>query len=71
MFEEPSQYAELNRTRAATARTGVARLAGGEHGVVLFYDRKILLFTEQQATALATKLINTIEHAREANNHDR
>jgi hypothetical protein len=70
MFEEPSQYAELNRTRAATARTGVARLANGEHGVVLFYDRKILLFTEQQATELATKLINTIERARKANTND-
>ena len=64
MFKEPEQFAGLNRERADKTRISNAKLADGEQGVVMFYNEKFLIFTEQQATRLATKLIDRIEYAR-------
>lgn len=71
MFKEPEQFAGLNRERADKTRISNAKLADGEQGVVMFYNEKFLIFTEQQATRLATKLIDRIEYARKVNNNDR
>ena len=68
MFKEPEQFAGLNRERADKTRISNAKLADGEQGVVVFYNEKFLIFTEQQATRLATKLIDRIEYARKVNN---
>ena len=67
MFKEPEQFAGLNRERADKTRISNAKLADGEQGVVLFYNEKFLIFTEQQATRLATKLIDRIAYARKVN----
>lgn len=67
MFKEPEQFAGLNRERADKTRISNAKLADGEQGVVMFYNEKFLIFTEQQATRLATKLIDRIEYARKVN----
>ena len=71
MFKEPEQFAELNRERADKTRISNAKLADGEQGVVVFYNEKFLIFTEQQATRLATKLIDRIEYARKVNNESK
>ena len=68
MFKEPEQFAGLNRERADKTRISNAKLADGEQGVVLFYNEKFLIFTEQQATRLAERLIDRIEYARKVNN---
>lgn len=67
MFKEPEQFAGLNRERADKTRVSNAKLADGEQGVVVFYNEKFLIFTEQQATRLATKLIDRIAYARKVN----
>lgn len=67
MFKEPEQFAGLNRERADKTRISNAKLADGEQGVVVFYNEKFLIFTEQQATRLATKLIDRIAYARKVN----
>ena len=71
MFKEPEQFAGLNRERADKTRISNAKLADGEQGVVMFYNEKFLIFTEQQATRLATKLIDRIEYARKVNNESK
>lgn len=71
MFKEPEQFAGLNRERADKTRVSNAKLADGEQGVVVFYNEKFLIFTEQQATRLATKLIDRIEYARKVNNESK
>lgn len=71
MFKEPEQFAGLNRERADKTRISNAKLADGEQGVVVFYNEKFLIFTEQQATRLATKLIDRIEYARKVNNESK
>ena len=71
IFKEPEQYAGLNRERADKTRISNAKLADGEQGVVMFYNEKFLIFTEQQATRLATKLIDRIEYARKVNNESK
>lgn len=71
MFKEPEQFAGLNRERADKTRVSNAKLADGEQGVVMFYNEKFLIFTEQQATRLATKLIDRIEYARKVNSESK
>jgi hypothetical protein len=71
MFKEPEQFAGLNRERADKTRISNAKLADGEQGVVVFYNEKFLIFTEQQATRLATKLIDRIEYARKVNSESK
>ena len=71
MFKEPEQFAGLNRERADKTRVSNAKLADGEQGVVVFYNEKFLIFTEQQATRLATKLIDRIEYARKVNSESK
>lgn len=71
MFKEPEQFAGLNRERADKTRISNAKLADGEQGVVVFYNEKFLIFTEQQATRLATKLIDRIAYARKVNNESK
>ena len=71
MFKEPEKFAGLNRERADKTRISNAKLADGEQGVVMFYNEKFLIFTEQQATRLATKLIDRIAYARKVNNESK
>ena len=71
MFKEPEQFAGLNRERADKTRISNAKLADGEQGVVVFYNEKFLIFTEQQATRLATKLIDRIAYARKVNSESK
>ena len=71
MFKEPEQFAGLNRERADKTRISNAKLADGEQGVVMFYNEKFLIFTEQQATRLATRLIDRIEYARKVNSESK
>ena len=71
IFKEPEQFAGLNRERADKTRISNAKLADGEQGVVVFYNEKFLIFTEQQATRLATKLIDRIAYARRVNSESK
>lgn len=71
MFKEPEQFAGLNRERADKTRISNAKLADGEQGVVVFYNEKFLIFTEQQATRLAERLIDRIAYARKVNSESK
>lgn len=71
MFKEPEQFAGLNRERADKTRISNAKLADGEQGVVMFYNEKFLIFTEQQATRIAERLIDRIAYARKVNNESK
>lgn len=71
MFKEPEQFAGLNRERADKTRISNAKLADGEQGVVVFYNEKFLIFTEQQATRIAERLIDRIAYARKVNSESK
>ena len=71
MFKEPEKFAGLNRERADKTRISNAKLADGEQGVVMFYNEQFLMFTEQQASRVATILIDRIEYARKVNSESK
>lgn len=61
MFEEPPQFADINRERADKTRVCTARLADGEPGIVVFYYGRFIVLTERQALKLANRVVDKIE----------
>lgn len=61
MFEEPLQFADINRERADKTRVCAARLADGDTGIVVFYYGRFIVLTERQALKLANRIVDKIE----------
>lgn len=64
IFDEPPQFADVNRERARKIRVCTAQLADGTLGCTIFYFGRFMVMTEQQALKLANQLVDRIEFNR-------